>query len=278
MFSTRLNPTKPPAAHRAILERVGAACRELRPIEDECWARGQTNDQTKPIFDKHGVTTIGVAVDQGGAGDDPLLVALAAERIGREGLRLVRWFADHVASRADGDVIGMPNDEGGVSSNDPAESLFRFRLNLSFCWAAGRIGVLADCLETIAAFCAERIQAGGDATNTSAIERMVAQLAADLEATRAVTYAAAELKAELYRHPHSQHLRLEAGTLVAEAYHVSARSVAQMFEQARLLAATGQPLVGCLPLRHRSFADSGDLRAEPDEWVESQIARYYLFE
>lgn len=277
MFSTRLNPTKPPAVHRSILERVGAACRELRTIEDEYSEDVPVNDQTLFIFGKHGVLGFGVPVEQGGVGDDALLLAMAAERIGREGLKLVRWFAEHVGPR-------VSAGSGSTTPADPKDTvdalealLFYHRLNLSFCWAAGRIGVLADCLETVAPSCAEQLKAGAVA-DAAAVERMVARIAGDLEATRAITYAAADSKTDLKRHPHSRHLRLETGTLVAEAYLVSARSVEQMFEQLQSVVVGGQFLVERLPPRHRRFVHRGALRAEPDDWVESQIARFYLFE
>ena len=278
MFSTRLNPTRPPAAYRAILERVGAACREARPIEDECLSLGKSDERTQSILADHGVTAIGIPISEGGAGDDPLLVAMTAERIGREGLKLVEWFAEHVA----GSATRAAGPETAASAEARPDDLdyaeFRYRSNLAFCWAAGRIGVLADCLETIASFCAERIRDNGSASTEPAIVRIVAQTGSDLEATRAITYAAAELKAEFDRHPHSKHLRLEAGTLVAEAYQVSARSVVRMILLTRGTTIAGAPLANCLPPRHRVFVEHGHTAAKPDEWAESQIARYYLFE
>lgn len=278
MFSTRLNPTKPPAAHRAILERVGAACRELRSIEDEYSEDVQVNDQTLFIFGKHGVLGFGVPVEQGGVGDDALLLAMAAERIGREGLKLVRWFADYVAPRVAAGSGSATVADQKDTANALAALLFYHRLNLSFCWAAGRVGVLADCLEAVAPFCAQQLEAGAVA-NAAAIEAMVSKIAGDLEATRAMTYAAAELKTELQQHSHSGHLRLETGTLVAESYLVSARAVEQMFEQLGSVEVGGQFLIDRLPSRHRRFIHHrGELRAEPDDWVEAQIARFYLFE
>jgi len=252
MFSTRLNPTKPPAAHRAILERVGAACRELRPIEDECCATGRVNTQVESILQHHGVLSLGTPAEHGGIGSDALLVVMAAERIGREGVRLVRWFAEHAAS------------------DDP--------LKRSLCLAAGGIGVIADCLETTASFCAERIKDISAGEPPSEIEHHVALTACDLEATRAITYAAAELKSELDRHPQSSHLQLEAGTLIGEALHVSLGATSRMFDRAKSLAIAGKPLADCLPPRHRLEGDvqmpGGDLA----ESLTKQIARFYLFE
>mgnify|MGYP001573192135 CR=1 FL=1 len=252
MFSTRLNPTKPPAAHRAILERVGAACRELRPVEDECCATGRMNTQAESIFQKYGVMTLGTPVEHGGIGADALLVVMAAERIGREGVRLVRWFGEH------------------VGSHDPLQ---RF-----LCLAAGGIGVIADCLETTASFCAEQIKSVAADEPPSAIEHHVTLTACDLEATRAITYAAAELKSELDRHPHSSHLQLEAGTLISEALHVSLGAMSRMFDRAKSLAIAGTPLVDSLPPRHRLQGGVQLLGGDLAESLTKQIARFYLFE
>jgi alkylation response protein AidB-like acyl-CoA dehydrogenase len=252
MFSTRLNPTKPSAAHRAILERVGAACRELRPIEDESCAAGRANPQAESIFQKHRVSGLGIPTENGGVGTDPLLVVMAAERIGREGVRLVRWFAEHAAS---------------------GESLKR-----SLYLAAGGIGVIADSLEMTAAYCAERIKNESAGESVAEIELHVALTACDLEATRAITYAAAELKAELDRQPNSSHLQLETGTLISEALLVSLGATARMFDRAKSLMFTGKPLADCLPPRHRLDGAAqlcgGDLAAS----VTKQIARFYLLE
>ena len=278
MFSTRLNPTKPPAAYRAILERVGAGCRKIRPIEDECSSFDRVAEQSQSILTEHGVLGIGVPASRGGVGDDPLLIAMTAERIGREGLRLVRWFAEHVANVANRPAGSESSANAASVQDDTADVEFRYRLNLTFCWSAGRIGVIADCLETVVAFCGESIRGNGSVQPDPAIERLVAELASGLEATRAITYAAAELKAELDRHPNSKHLRLETGTLVAEAYAVSAKSLSLMVLLTRATTVGGSPVVACLPPRHRLFVERAKVAAEPDEWVESQIARYYLFE
>ncbi len=252
MFSTRLNPTKPPAAHRAILERIGAACREIRPIEDECCANGQVNSQAEAVLEKHGVMRVGTPVDRGGSGSDPLLLVLVAERIGREGVRLVRWFTDHAAG------------------NDPLQ---RF-----LCLAAGGIGVIADCLETTALFCAERTNRQATDEPPSEIDHYVTLTACDLEATRAITYAAAELKAELDRHPHSPHLQLEAGTLIREALLLSLGAMSRMFDRAQSLAIGGRPIADWLPLRHRMSRELQMIEGDLAGSLTKQIARFYLLE
>ena len=310
MFKTRLNPTKPSAAHRLVLENVGAACRELRVIEDECWTSGRPNDQIQPILQKHGVLGVGTASDQGGAGDDPLLVAMTAERIGREGLRPVRWFALQTAAgyatRFRAVVHGPTEDPSSPVAwlpieNEEEESLdsapristllsfddhlwkttspeLIYDLNLKFCLAAGAVGVVADCLETIVTFCVQRIKSGAAEVPQDVIEHHVARTAIDLEAARAITYAAAELKSEFDRRPHSDHLRLEAGTLVNEALDVSFAAVGWMFGRTREWPAVGKPLAECLPPRHRAFVETKFFPRDRERLLLKQIARYYLFE
>lgn len=100
MFATRLNPTKPSAGHRAVLERVGAACRELRPIEEARCHEHRLDDQIAGVFAKHGVLGVGIAPEHGGLGTEPLLCAMTAERIGREGQTPGNYFASHFAGVA----------------------------------------------------------------------------------------------------------------------------------------------------------------------------------
>src|SRR5262245_10097091 len=100
MFGTRLNPTKPPAHFRATLERAGAACRKARALR-------QSNDRDPAerdaaihdAFVAHGLFGIGVPREANGAVSEELLVAMAIERVGREGLDLVgRFLNDHAVS------------------------------------------------------------------------------------------------------------------------------------------------------------------------------------
>ena len=296
MFSTRLNPTKPPAAHRAILERVGAACRELRPIEDQCAGGAERIDETRAIFEKHGVLQIGVPLAQGGVGDDPLLVALAAERIGREGLRVVRWFAIRAATGAavrfqttrgespNGSLMPQPIEPPeetfdaapriaallGLEEHlwNPTSPELIYELNFKFCVAAGAIGVIADCLETAVTWCGNQIKSGLSDNPLEELDRFetqnrhrqielhVANTASDLESARAIVYAAAELKSEFDRRPRSDHLRLETGTLVNEALSVAHKALARMFFGIEHGTYGVRPMVDCLPSRHRVFVDT----------------------
>ena len=311
MFKTRLNPTKPSAGHRAVLERVGAACRELRPIEDACCAEGRRNERAPEILARHGALAIGIDAEFGGAGTDPLLVVMAAERIGREGSHLVNVFAELVSvaavvrrsgeadqkarllpAVARGEVVldrdcGISFDHSAAVAElremlgDPeriSEFEFTLRLNARLALSAGSIGVLADCLETSAEFAAKRIK-GEDATNTpKAVKLHFAQTASDLEATRALVYSAAALKAEFDRHPESDHLRLEAGTLVDEGNFFSAGAVNRMFVRMTRVELGGEPLRMCLPPRHQITPRDALLFDESVDPIAEKIARFYLFQ
>jgi alkylation response protein AidB-like acyl-CoA dehydrogenase len=307
MFSTRLNPTKPPAAHRAILERVGAACRELRPIEEACCLEGRPNERTTPILAKHGALKVGIGVEFGGAGTDPLLVAMSAERIGREGSRLVELFASYIVAAA---VVGrhgaaeqkarllpaLARGELSLERDSRAcvelgaidveiramlagltqRRQLKFTADLTgrLAFGGGSIGILSDCLESSVELIVNQI----DVASARALRLHIAQTASDLEATRALVYAATELKSEHDRRPDSGHLRLEAGTLVAEASFFAAGAVNRMFGRSARIDIDGKPLLSYLPPRHRR-TDRDELIFDKDtRSLVRRIARYYLFQ
>jgi len=81
-----------------LLERVDKACKEIRPIEDECYTRDLVNDQTIPILARAHLLGLLVPKRYGdGQGVDPVTYALAAERIGQEGLGPAAFFSVHTA-------------------------------------------------------------------------------------------------------------------------------------------------------------------------------------
>ena len=81
-----------------LLERVDKACRELRPIEDKCYSEDRVNDETVSIFARAGLLGLVVPKKYGdGQGVDAVTYALAAERIGREGLGPAAFFSVHTA-------------------------------------------------------------------------------------------------------------------------------------------------------------------------------------
>ena len=283
MFSTRLNPTKPPAAHRAVLERVGAACRELRPIEEDCFATERPNDQIASIFAKHGVLGIGIGPALGGVGTDPLLAVLAAERIGREGFGPASFFVAHTALTATritgGEAEAKENspDQASKFLSGGLQMTCAARLNCRLLAAAASIGVIADCLEIMSQRLAAQLSAKQSEEIPGQISQHIAQTATDLEAVRALVYAAAELKAEYDRRPESKHLELETGTLLCEAENSARRAVKQMRSRAEQIDAGGSTLFDHLPARHRCVPWVTVFCEESEESLEAMISRYYLF-
>ncbi|GEM_PF-3976730 len=291
----RLNPTKPSAAHRAVLERVGAACREWRlSVKSGKWRveglKVQPRDESVAILAKHGVFRVGVAAEFGGCGTEPLLVVMAAERIGREGLALCepfvrhaegvavleRWGtgdqkATHLARAVRGEsVLGCVADDAGVR--------LTARLVGRLATAAGCVGALADSLEALASVIREALTAQPAGDDRADCERFVADTATDLEATRALVYAAAELKGEFDRHTTSKHLEWESTALVTEAHYLAALAMNRMLHGAGQLLIDGTALIERLPPWHRVALDATVLADEPADSLQSLIANYYLFQ
>ena len=274
MFSTRLNPTKPSAAHRAILERVGAACRELRPIIAASRGADPSAETLADVFRKHGVSTIGIPKEKGGAGTEPLLITLAAERTGREGFLLARAFAGHIRAPLDDSTVPQgpsPTAEGLASSEREPEVSFSLLMNYRLCIAGSRVGALADCLEVLAESAAAWMTENTGTAASSFVEEQFGSMGANLEAARAIAYAAAELKEELDRNPTSEHLRWEAGTLVNEAAVVAHRAYKMSLSCAAQVMVGKESLVTRIPKRHE-YGDWGNQVLT----LEKEIGRYYL--
>jgi alkylation response protein AidB-like acyl-CoA dehydrogenase len=291
----RLNPTKPPAAHRAALEHVGAACREWREkVSAECGVRSSSeehvNHEGVTIFAKHGVFRVGVAAEFGGRGVEPLLVAMAAERIGREGLALCGLFARHArcvaildrwgtteqkellltrAARGETAAVSVAEDEGVRLTG---------RLAAQLATAAGCVGVLADCLEVSGSQVREFLATQPDHAEQAGCQRFVADLATDVESGRALVYAAAELKAEFDHRPSSKHLEWETVAIVAEAAYLATRAVARLWRSAGELDVGGATLFARFPPWHRVDLDTTVLADEPADSLQSLIANYCLFQ
>ena len=81
-----------------ILEQVGRVCKEIRPIEDQCYLQRRINDQVKPIFSRAHLLGLPISRKYGdGQGADIVTYSLAIERIGREGTGLRTFFSVHIA-------------------------------------------------------------------------------------------------------------------------------------------------------------------------------------
>jgi len=81
-----------------VLDQVDRICKEIRPIEDECYLQRKINDQVKPVFARAHLLGLPVSRKYGdGQGADMVTYALAIERIGREGTGLRTFFSVHMA-------------------------------------------------------------------------------------------------------------------------------------------------------------------------------------
>jgi alkylation response protein AidB-like acyl-CoA dehydrogenase len=83
---------------KLVLEEVGRACRELRPLEDEAYMTGRFNENIAPIFRKAGLLGLPISRTYGdGQGADVLTYALALERVGKEGTGVRTFLSGHVS-------------------------------------------------------------------------------------------------------------------------------------------------------------------------------------
>jgi alkylation response protein AidB-like acyl-CoA dehydrogenase len=142
--------------------------------------------------------------------------------------------------------------------------------------SAGTLGVMADCLESIAAFTSDRIKRAEGPSAREAVERYVARTATDLEAARGLVYAAAELKVDYDRRPTSEHLASETNTLVREANYFVNQSIERMLSGAESIRVADESLLQCLPARHRLMSRPSEVFEEADRELEVRIAAYYL--
>jgi alkylation response protein AidB-like acyl-CoA dehydrogenase len=81
-----------------LLDQVDRICKEIRPIEDQCYLQRKINDQVRPVFSRAHLLGLPVSRKYGdGQGADMVTYALAIERIGREGTGLRTFFSVHMA-------------------------------------------------------------------------------------------------------------------------------------------------------------------------------------
>lgn len=81
---------------RELLERVDAACQEIRDVEEQTWLDGEFNRERVEVFGDHDL--LGLPIDEryGGSGVDAVTNALAMMRVGMEGAALRTFFSVHV--------------------------------------------------------------------------------------------------------------------------------------------------------------------------------------
>ena len=97
MAEFRLSPLRPTAAQAAVLQRVEAACGELRPIEDRHYLDRTVNSQVGPIFARHQALGFLIEEQYGGLGIDVPLYTWGMERVGQEGTAPRTFFSCHVS-------------------------------------------------------------------------------------------------------------------------------------------------------------------------------------
>ena len=93
-----------------LMRDVEAFCRELRPIEEQCYLQRRFNDRLVPLAREYGLLVMSVPVDHGGRGADMVTYARALARIGREGTGVRTFFSGH-SSIGQGPIIAWGNDE-----------------------------------------------------------------------------------------------------------------------------------------------------------------------
>ncbi len=99
MFGARLHPYRPGAAERMMLERLGGALRAA------CGQNAEALSQPLSVLRElsgRRLTALGCPREHGGLGDGPMALVLAAERAGREGLRVGMALAAHMSATACG--------------------------------------------------------------------------------------------------------------------------------------------------------------------------------
>lgn len=86
-----------PAESKKLLDDVEAFCKEVRPVEELCYAERRFNDQVKPLALKHDLLGMPVPQEYGGRGADTVTYARALARIGREGTPVRTFFSGHTS-------------------------------------------------------------------------------------------------------------------------------------------------------------------------------------
>jgi len=97
MFDQALIKRTASPQQNVILERVNAACRELRPIEDHYYLERQVNSELAPLFAKHHAIGFLIPAEYGGLGMDVPLYVWAMERLGEEGTAPRTFFSCHIS-------------------------------------------------------------------------------------------------------------------------------------------------------------------------------------
>jgi alkylation response protein AidB-like acyl-CoA dehydrogenase len=93
-----------------LLKDVEAFCRELRPIEEQCYLERRLNDQLVPLAQKHNLLGMPIPAAYGGRGADMVTYVRALARIGREGTGIRTFFSGHT-SIGQGPILAWGSEE-----------------------------------------------------------------------------------------------------------------------------------------------------------------------
>jgi alkylation response protein AidB-like acyl-CoA dehydrogenase len=93
-----------------LLNDVEAFCRELRPIEEQCYLERRFNDRLVPLARKHNLLGMPIPTAYGGRGADMVTYARALARIGREGTGMRTFFSGHT-SIGQGPILAWGTEE-----------------------------------------------------------------------------------------------------------------------------------------------------------------------
>jgi alkylation response protein AidB-like acyl-CoA dehydrogenase len=99
-----------PTEQDRLLKDVEAFCRELRPIEEQCYLERRFNDRLVPLAHEHELLGMNVPIVYGGRGADMVTYTRALARIGQEGTGVRTFFSGH-SSIGQGPIIAWGNDE-----------------------------------------------------------------------------------------------------------------------------------------------------------------------
>ena len=138
--------------------------------------------------------------------------------------------------------------------------------------AAGCVGVAQDCLNEAVKYSQQRVQHKKKIGKHQLVQREIAKIAVDLEATRLLTYKAATLKSKSDSAPKNLDLRNEADWWIAMAkYHAANVSFRAADMAVQVFGANGYSLEN-RPARHLADTRVCRIYEGTDQILEQKIA------
>ncbi|MDA4111481.1 MAG: acyl-CoA/acyl-ACP dehydrogenase [Thaumarchaeota archaeon] len=138
--------------------------------------------------------------------------------------------------------------------------------------AAGCVGVAQDCLDEALVYARERVQHKKKIGKHQLVQREIAKISIDLEASRMLTYKAAVMKVKSDESPENQDLRSEADWSIAEAkYHAANVSFRAADRALQVFGANGFSFEN-RPARHLVDTRACRIYEGTDQILEQKIA------